>query len=65
VSAFAIAAWQANVYRLGANRVLVYMYLVTLFGLVFSVLLLGEGLSVGKVAGAVVILLGVYLGRRA
>jgi drug/metabolite transporter (DMT)-like permease len=64
-SAFAIAAWQANVYRLGANRVLVYMYLVTLFGLVFSVLLLGEGLSVGKVAGAVVILLGVYLARRA
>src|SRR5919107_4960798 len=64
-SAFAIAAWQANVSRLGANRVLVYMYLVTLFGLVFSVLLLGEGLSVGKVAGAVVILLGVYLARRA
>ena len=64
-SAFAIAAWQANVYRLGANRVLVYMYLVTLFGLVFSVLLLGEGLGVGKVAGAVVILLGVYLARRA
>jgi drug/metabolite transporter (DMT)-like permease len=64
-SGFAIAAWQANVSRLGANRVLVYMYLVTLFGLVFSVLLLGEGLSVEKVAGAAVILLGVYLARRA
>ena len=64
-SGFAIAAWQANVSRLGANRVLVYMYLVTLFGLAFSVLLLGEGLSVEKVAGAAVILLGVYLARRA
>jgi drug/metabolite transporter (DMT)-like permease len=64
-SAFAIAAWQANVSRLGANRVLVYMYLVTLFGLTFSVLLLGEGLSVEKVAGALVILVGVYLARRA
>jgi drug/metabolite transporter (DMT)-like permease len=63
-SAFAIAAWQANVSRLGANRVLVYMYLVTLFGLVSSVLLLGERLSAEKVAGALVILAGVYLARR-
>jgi drug/metabolite transporter (DMT)-like permease len=64
-SGFAIAACQVNVSRLGANRVLVYMYLVTLFGFVFSVLLLGEGLDVEKVAGAVMILLGVYLARRA
>jgi drug/metabolite transporter (DMT)-like permease len=64
-SAFAIAAWQANVSRLGANRVLVYMYLVTIFGLASSVLLLGEGLSLEKLAGAAVILLGVYLARRA
>jgi drug/metabolite transporter (DMT)-like permease len=64
-SGFAIAAWQVNVSRLGANRVLVYMYLVTLFGFVFSILLLGEDLGVEKVAGAVMILLGVYLARRA
>jgi drug/metabolite transporter (DMT)-like permease len=64
-SGFAIAAWQANVSRLGADRVLVYMYLVTLFGLIFSILVLGEGLSVEKVAGALVTLLGVYLARRA
>ena len=63
-SLFAIAAWQANVSRLGANRVLVYMYLVTLFGLIFSVLLLDEDLGAGKVAGAAAILLGVYLARR-
>lgn len=64
-SGFAVAAWQANVSRLGANRVLAYLYLVTLFGLTFSVLLLGEALSVEKVAGAAVILLGVFLARRA
>jgi drug/metabolite transporter (DMT)-like permease len=63
-SAFAIAAWQSNVSRLGANRVLVYMYLVTLFGLLSSVLLLGEELSVEKAAGALIILAGVYLARR-
>ncbi|MGF1473194.1 MAG: DMT family transporter [Rubrobacteraceae bacterium] len=64
-SGFAVAAWQANVSRLGANKVLVYMYLMTLFGLAFSVLLLVEGLGVEKLAGATVILVGVFLARRA
>jgi drug/metabolite transporter (DMT)-like permease len=50
-SSFAIAAWQVNVSRLGANKVLVYLYLVTLIGLIVSVVLLGEGLEVGKIAG--------------
>ena len=63
-SAFAIAAWQASVARLGANRVLVYLYLVTLVGVLASVVLLGDSLGAGKVAGAVAILLGVYLARR-
>ena len=64
-SSFAIAAWQVNVSRLGANKVLVYLYLVTLVGLLASVVLLGEGLGAAKVAGAVAIMLGVYLARRA
>jgi drug/metabolite transporter (DMT)-like permease len=64
-SSFAIAAWQVNVARLGANKVLVYLYLVTLVGLLTSVVLLGEGLGVAKVAGAAAIMLGVYLARRA
>ena len=64
-SSFAIAAWQVNVSRLGANRVLVYLYLVTLVGLLASVLLLGEALGLAKIAGAAAILLGVYLARRA
>jgi len=64
-SSFAIAAYQANVARRGANRVLVYLYLQTLVGLLASVVLLGEGLGAAKVAGAGIILLGVYLARRA
>ena len=64
-SSFAIAAYQANVARRGANRVLVYLYLQTLVGLLASVLVLGEGLGAAKLAGAAVILLGVYLARRA
>jgi drug/metabolite transporter (DMT)-like permease len=62
-SSFAIAAWQVNVSRLGANKVLVYLYLVTLVGLLSSVTLLGEGLGKAKVAGAAAIMLGVYLAR--
>ena len=64
-SSFAIAAWQVSVARLGANKVLVYLYLVTLVGLLASVALLGEGLGPAKVAGAAAIMLGVYLARRA
>lgn len=64
-SSFAIAAWQVNVHRLGSNRVLVYLYLVTLVGLMASVVLLGESLGASKIAGATAILLGVYLARRA
>jgi drug/metabolite transporter (DMT)-like permease len=64
-SGLAIAAWQVNVSRLGANKVLVYLYLVTLVGLLASVLLLGEGLGIAKIAGAAAIPLGVYLARRA
>jgi drug/metabolite transporter (DMT)-like permease len=64
-SSFAVAAYQSNVARRGANRVLAYLYLQTLVGLLASVVLLGEGLGAAKVAGAAVILLGVYLARRA
>jgi drug/metabolite transporter (DMT)-like permease len=64
-SGFAIAAWQVNVSRLGANRVLVYLYLVTLVGLIASVVVLGEDLRIAKITGATSILLGVYLARRA
>ena len=63
-SSFAIAAWQVNVSRLGANRVLIYLYLVTLVGLLASVVVLGEDLGRAKIAGAAAILLGVYLARR-
>lgn len=64
-SAFAIAAWQTGVSRIGANRVLVYMYLITLVGVFSSALLLGDSLGPLKLLGGAVILSGVYLVRRA
>jgi drug/metabolite transporter (DMT)-like permease len=48
----------------GANRALVYQYLINLVGVASGVLLLGEDLTAIKILGGVVILLGVYLARR-
>lgn len=62
--AFGFAAWQAGVSRVGANRVLVYQYLVTLVGVSAGLLILGEGFGPGQILGALVLLFGVYLARR-
>jgi drug/metabolite transporter (DMT)-like permease len=50
--------------RIGANRVLVYQYLITLVGVASGIVFFGETLGVEKLVGGVVILLGVYLARR-
>ena len=64
VAAFGFYAWQRGVSRVGANRVLVYQYLITLVGVASGVVLLGEGLTANKIIGGAVILGGVYLARR-
>ena len=64
VAAFGFAAWQRGINRIGANRVLVYQYLITLTGVVCGVLLLTESLGANQLLGATVIFCGVYLGRR-
>jgi drug/metabolite transporter (DMT)-like permease len=64
VAAFGFAAWQAGISRTGANRVLVYQYLITLVGVASGVALLGESLTPNKLLGGAIILLGVYLARR-
>lgn len=63
-TAFAFAAWQRGISRIGANRVLVYQYLITLTGVVSGIIFFGESLGPGKLLGGAVILLGVYLARR-
>jgi drug/metabolite transporter (DMT)-like permease len=63
-TAFAFSAWQKGVSRIGANRVLVYQYLITLTGVASGIVFFGEGLGIDKIVGGAVILLGVYLARR-
>ena len=62
-TAFAYAAWQRGISRIGANRVLVYQYLITLTGVTSGIVFFGENLSIEKIVGGVVILVGVYLAR--
>jgi drug/metabolite transporter (DMT)-like permease len=64
VAAFGFFAWQRGTSLLGANKVLVYQYLITLIGVTSGVMLLGEGLGVEKIIGGTIILFGVYLARR-
>ena len=63
-TAFAFAAWQRGISRIGANRVLIYQYLITLTGVTSGIVFFGEDLSVEKIVGGAVILFGVYLARR-
>ena len=63
-TAFAFAAWQRGISRIGANRVLVYQYVITVVGVTSGIVFFGETLGINKIAGGVVILLGVYLARR-
>ena len=63
-SAFGFAAWGWGVSRVGANRVLIYQYLVTLTGVTSGLVLLGEDFGSGQLIGAAVIICGVYLARR-
>ena len=63
-SAFGFAAWGWGVSHVGANRVLIYQYLVTLTGVTTGIVLLGEDFGLGQLVGAAIILGGVYLARR-
>ncbi|MGI8650905.1 MAG: DMT family transporter [Rubrobacter sp.] len=63
-SGFGFFGWQRGVAAVGANRVLIYQYLIALTGITAGIVLLGETFGPGQIAGAAIILLGVYLARR-
>ncbi len=63
-TAFAFVGWQTGISRIGANRTLIYQYLITAVGVTSGIVFFGETLGVEKVVGGAIILLGVYLARR-
>ena len=63
-TAFAFSAWQRGISRVGANRVLVYQYLISITGVASDIVFFGEVLGAEKIVGGIVALVGVYLARR-
>jgi drug/metabolite transporter (DMT)-like permease len=63
-TALGYGIWQWGISHIGADRVLVYQYLITLTGVVSSIVVLREGFGLTKTLGAVVLLAGVYLAHR-
>ncbi len=63
-TAFSFSAWQRGVSRIGANRVLVYQYLISITGVTSGIVFFGEVLGVEKLVGGAITLAGVYLARR-
>jgi len=63
-TAFAFSAWQTGVSRIGANRVLVYQYLISLTGVASGIIFFGKMLGFEKLLGGALTLFGVYLARR-
>jgi drug/metabolite transporter (DMT)-like permease len=64
VAAIGFFAWQKGTSHLGANKVLVYQYLITFVGVISGIVFLGERLGIDKIIGGAIILFGVYLARR-
>jgi drug/metabolite transporter (DMT)-like permease len=50
--------------RIGPSRTTIYQYLQTFLGVVFAVILLREDVTIAQVAGGVVVVVGIILGRR-
>lgn len=63
-SGFGFFGWQRGVAAVGANRVLIYQYLIALIGITAGMVLLGERFGPLQGVGAAIILSGVYLARR-
>ena len=63
-TAFAFSAWQTGISRIGANRVPVYKYLITVTEVASGIVFFSEVLGIEKLIGGAVILVGVYLARR-
>lgn len=53
-----------GVKRIGAARATTFAFLVPIFGVVSSVIMLGERLSASTVAGGALVLLGLWLVQR-
>ena len=65
VTVFSLLMWYLGVERLGANQVMVYMYLVPPASIAIAYFSIGEQISLLQLVGGAVAMLGLYLVKRA
>jgi O-acetylserine/cysteine efflux transporter len=64
-STFAATLWNIGMRRLGITRTMIYMYLVPIFAVAIAVIFLGEAMTLARSLGAIAVLAGIYITRRA
>jgi len=62
--AFGFVAWYWRIARTSSSRVAVYQYIVPVVAMIAAALLLGERPTAAQLAGAALVLLGLYFARR-
>ncbi len=65
VTVFSLLMWYLGVERIGANQVMVYMYLVPPASIAIAYFTIGEQISLLQLVGGAVAMLGLYLVKRA
>ncbi len=61
VTAFGLVAWYYSISKVGANRVMVYMYVIPVAAIVTAALVLGERIHMMQILGAGVIFTGIHI----
>ncbi|KLU58812.1 putative amino-acid metabolite efflux pump [Peptococcaceae bacterium CEB3] len=63
VTVFGLVAWYYGISKVGANRVMAYMYLVPVVAVATAAVMLGEGIHPLQILGAAVIFVGIQVIR--
>ncbi len=64
VTVYGLVAWYHGISKVGANKVMVYMYMIPLVAVVSAVLMLGERMHLMQFVGAAAIFAGIGLVRK-
>jgi len=65
ICALALAAWYHGMEKIGANQVMIYMYLITPVAIVIAMLTIGETVTPLQGLGALITICGIILTKRA
>lgn len=64
VTVYGLVVWYHKIAKVGANRVMAYMYAVPAVAVVTAALLLGEKIHLMQIGGAIIIFMGIHLVRK-